>query len=172
MTLIPTLETDRLIMRAPEMQDFDAYAEFLTTERSHMVGGPLDRTDAWLRFAAIAGHWSLYGYGRWVLDVKDGDANIGFVGLLNPEGWPEPEIGWTVFANGEGKGYAFEAAKAARDYVYNTLGWDRVVSLIDPKNTRSLALGERMGLTHDYDHDHPKFGTLSVYVHPAPEAMQ
>lgn len=170
--MIPTLKTERLIMRAPELPDFDSYAEFLTTERSRMVGGPLSRIDAWLRFAALAGHWHLYGYGRWMLDVKGGDKNVGLVGLINPEGWPEPEIGWTLFGNGEGKGYAFEAAKAARDFAYNTLGWKRVVSLIDPKNIRSLALGERLGLTYEYDYEHPKYGTLAVWLHPAPEALQ
>ncbi len=170
--MIPTLKTERLIMRAPGAQDFEPFAEFLTTERSHLVGGPVDRAAAWQKLAGTCGQWTLRGYGKWMLDVKDGDQSIGLVGIFHPEDWPEPEIGWTVFANGEGKGYAFEAAQAARNYVYNTLGWKRIVSLIDPANTRSLALGERMGLTHDYDYPHPKLGKLCVYVHPAPEALQ
>lgn len=159
-------------MRPPGPQDFDAYVEFLASDRSKTVGGPFDRQAAWFKLAGICGHWTMRGYGRWALDAKDGETSLGFVGVFYPEDWPEPEIGWTVFASGEGKGYAFEAAKATRDYVYNTLGWKRIVSLIDPTNTRSLALGERMGLTHEYDHTHPVYGKLGVYVHQAPEALQ
>ncbi len=172
MISIPTLETDRLIMRPPGPQDFDAYRDFLAGERSKTVGGPYDEQQAWFKLAAIIGHWTMRGYGRWTLDVKDGPASVGFVGVLHSHDWPEPEIGWTVFDGAEGKGYAFEAAKAAQDYVYNTLGWTRIVSLIDATNSRSLALANRLGATHDYDFNHPNFGTLGVYVHPAPEAVQ
>ena len=37
---IPTLETERLIMRAPSEADFDAEAEFFASAASHFVGGP------------------------------------------------------------------------------------------------------------------------------------
>lgn len=168
---IPTLETERLIMRAPGQQDLDAYADFYASERSHMVGGPLTRIEVWRWLASVIGHWQLRGFGRWMLDEKNGSTSIGLVGLHYPEGWPEAEIGWTMFS-GEGKGYAFEAAQAARRYAYDTLGWTTAVSLINPANTRSLALGKRMGVTHDYDYEHPQFGTLAVWRHPSPEALQ
>ena len=37
---IPALETDRLILRAPQMSDGDIFADFLKSERSRCVGGP------------------------------------------------------------------------------------------------------------------------------------
>ena len=170
--MIPTLETDRLIMRPPGSQDFDAYAQFLASDRSITVGGPLDRQTAWTKLAAICGHWTLRGYGRWALDAKDGETSLGFVGIIHSADWPEPEIGWTVFEAAEGKGYAYEAAVETRRYVYETLGWNRVVSLIDATNTRSLKLADRMDAAHEYDFDHQNYGTLGVYVHPSPEALQ
>lgn len=42
----PTLTTDRLILRAPQLQDFSAFATFLTGSRAIYVGGPLTRERA------------------------------------------------------------------------------------------------------------------------------
>lgn len=169
--MIPTLETERLILRAPGQQDLDAYADFLASERSRMVGGPLNRIDAWRSLAAIVGHWSLRGFGRWALDTKSGETSLGFVGLHFPEGWPEPEIAWTLFGNNEGNGYAQEAARAARDFAYKTLNWTRSISLIDPANHRSVALAKRMGATPGEVFNHPTFGPLTVWQHPTPDAV-
>ena len=87
-----------------------------------------------------------------------------------PAGWPEREIGWSVWrADAEGKGFAYEAATAARAHAFTALGWDTAVSYIDPENTRSIALAERMGASRDDKAAHPG-GDLPCYVyrHPAP----
>ncbi|MFV0293937.1 MAG: GNAT family N-acetyltransferase; N-acetyltransferase [Paracoccus sp. (in: a-proteobacteria)] len=64
--------------------------------------------------------------------------------------WPEHEIGWTVWSpEFEGRGHAFEAASAARSFAQSHLGWDRIVSYIDPGNTRSISLAKRLGAAHD-----------------------
>ena len=44
------------------------------------------------------------------------------------EGWPEPELGWVVFDNFEGKGIVFEAAKAVRSWAYSKLGFTTITS--------------------------------------------
>ena len=168
---IPTLETERLILRAPMPEDFDALAAFYATERSHMVGGPLSRHDAWRLFAGLIGHWHLLGYGRWTVTLKGDDTPLGVIGLHNPEGWPEPEVGWVIYERAEGKGIAYEAAMATRNYAYEVLDWDTSISLIDPANTRSVALAQRMGASYDYDFTHEKFGEMKVWRHPSPEAL-
>jgi len=61
---------------------------------------------------------------------------LGVVGLMYPEDWPEPEIAWTVFDSGEGRGIAYEAALASRSYGYDTLGLSTLVSLIKSDNVR------------------------------------
>ena len=48
----------------------------------------------------------------WCADRNDGAA-LGVVGLFYPEGWPEPELAWSLFANAEGRGVAREAALEA-----------------------------------------------------------
>lgn len=166
---IPTLRTERLILRAPRGADAAAHAAFYATERAIFVGGPLEAEIAWRALAAEAGHWLLRGYGRWIVEDAASGETLGLVGPWFPEGWPEPEIGWTLFA-GEGAGVAFEAAEAARAHVYGTLGWTTAISLIDPLNARSLALAGRLGATFDGLFDHVRFGRMAVYRHPDPAA--
>ena len=124
------------------------------------------------RLCAIAGHWDLYGYGRWIIADRATDAALGVSGVYHPVSWPEPEIAWTVFAHAEGKGIAKEAATAARDYVYDTLGWPTVISCITADNPRSIALAQRMGATRDGSFVHPEYGPLDIWRHVAPEARK
>ena len=167
---IPTIETERLRLRAPVMRDFDAHAAFRASDRSRTVGGPFTRADSFTHLCALAGHWQLRGYGRWIVADRETDAPLGIVGLYHPEDWPEPEIGWSVYDAAEGRGIAYEAALATRRHAYGTLGWTTVVSLVAADNTRSLALARRMGATQDGIHHHPTHGALQIWRHPGPEA--
>lgn len=169
--MIPVLTTERLVMRAPKPSDLDAYAGFRASEAARFVGGPNTRWESWIQLCAIAGQWTLRGFGRWILAEPETDRPLGVVGIHFPDTWPEPEIGWSMFAAGEGRGLAFEAAKAARDYAYGTLGWTRIVSLIDPANTRSLALGKRLGCVEEGVYQHPDFGALHVWRHLSPAEL-
>ena len=172
MTVAPVIETERLILRPNRAEDFDAYAAFYATDRARLRGGVKTRAQAWIQFAAEIGHWSLRGYGFWAVENKAAGAYCGQVGLWNPEGWAEPEIGWLMMEGFEGKGYAHEAALRARAYAYDTLGWTRAASCISEGNDRSIRLAERMGAT--FDRRFPRDGMPDhlVYIHPAPEALQ
>ncbi len=76
--LVPALETERLILRAVGVQDFDAYAEIVCGERGKYVGGPMTREDAWYDFASLSSCWMLYGHGGWAVESRDGTL-LGFV---------------------------------------------------------------------------------------------
>ena len=167
---IPTVETARLRLRAPHMADFDAYADFRASTRTDHIGGPLPRDAAFTHFTALAGHWWLHGFGRWIVAERDSDAPLGFVGLFYPDGWPEPEISWSLFAAAEGRGIAAEAARAARDHAYDVLGWSTVISMMSVENHRSVALAKRLGAVHERDLHHPVFGPMHLYRHLAPQA--
>lgn len=168
---IPTLETERLLMRAPHLSDFEALATFYADKRSHFVGGPLSHELAWRMLAQEAGHWLLQGFGRWALVEKSSGDTVGIVGLWHPLGFPERELGWDLFNGATGKGYATEAATAARNYAYDTLGWTTLISLVADGNDASAAVAERLGATSDGIFTHERYGPMRIMRHPAPEAL-
>lgn len=165
---IPTLESERLFLRALREDDFEAEAAFFQTERSRMVGGPLPRAQVWRVVAGMIGHWHLRGFGFWALEEKASGRYMGRVGLWQPEGWPDREIGWTLMTHAEGKGFAHEAALVARAYAFTTLGWTSAISLIEGGNTRSEALATRLGARIDGAFTHPSGIALNIWRHPGP----
>jgi len=169
---IPELTTDRLHMRLARCDDLDALVKFRTSDRSKGVGGPFRAETCYGYLEKLVGQWHIRGYGRWIVTEKGSDEAIGLVGIYHDGDWPEPEIGWTMFENGEGKGYAQEAAIATRDFAYTVLGWTRIISSIMSDNTRSIALAERMGATHTGTaFTHPTIGKLDIWLHQPPEAL-
>lgn len=166
---IPTLETERLVLRAHREEDIPFEEAFFTTDRSHFVGGPLPAEQVWRSVAGFLGHWALRGYGFWAIEEKASGLYAGRAGLWFPAGWPEPEIGWALMDGFEGKGLAHEAALRARRYAYEVLGWKTAISMVLAGNTRSIALAERLGAVLDYDFEHERFGSCHVYRHPGPE---
>lgn len=144
---LPTLATDRLILRAPRVTDFEAYAEIACSDRGQHIGGPMSREDAWFDFAQVTATWILHGHGVWTIGHASQVA--GFVLLGFEPGDREPELGFLLRAEAEGKGIAFEAALAARRYAFEELGWDTLVSYIAPENARSIALARRLGARLD-----------------------
>ena len=169
--MIPTIETQNLRLRAAEMRDFDAYAAFrMDAVRTAGVGGSCTRAQAFDKLGEIIGHWHLRGYGRWMVADKTTDEALGVCGPFYPDDWPEPEIAWSVFANAEGRGVAYEASQAALDFAFNTLGWTTAISCVTPDNTRSIALAKRLGAQQEDDFTTVDGMRLHVFRHPAPGA--
>ncbi len=144
---IPTLYTARLKLRAPTFADFEPRAAFYASDRSIPEGGPLSRPQAWRIWASEVGQWPLMGYGPFSVDL--GGTYVGEVGIYHPAEYPAPELGWFVVPAAEGKGVAFEAAQAVLRWVARCFEWPHVTSIIDPANSRSIALALRLGGVDD-----------------------
>ncbi|HGG04080.1 MAG TPA: N-acetyltransferase [Aliiroseovarius sp.] len=168
----PVLETDRLTLRLPGLQDVPVLDAFLAQDRAGFIR-PADACPGaaltWRAISQLAGMWALRGYGQFVFCAKGSDTALGAAGPWHPIHWPERELGWAIWdPSAEGKGYAFEATRAARDWAYDTLGWTTAVSYIDRDNSRSRSLAERLGCTLDA-HAAAPAPDLTVWRHPAPE---
>jgi RimJ/RimL family protein N-acetyltransferase len=142
---VPVLQTERLRLRAPRLDDFEAWASFFATERSVHEGGPKTRRAAWEHWACDVALWTLKGYGPFGVEDRATGAYQGEVGIYHGEGYPAPELGWFVVPEAEGKGIALEAARAVLDWVRATFDWPHITNIIAPANTRSIALGLRLG---------------------------
>ena len=162
------LETDRLLLRQWRPDDFDQYAEYYADEElARYVGGVCDRPQAWRRWAAEIGHWTLRGYGFWAVEEKQTGNLAGCVGLWFPDGWPELELGYWLMPIAQGKGYATEASLASREYAYEVVGAKTLVSYIHPDNQASKRVAERLGARLEKTIELMNFGPHCVYRHPA-----
>ena len=146
--MIPSLETERLLLRAPEGSDFSVYRDFFANaDASSAYGGPLDAERAWRVLATDLGHWSLRGFGRWSVMEKTSGQMIGGCGLWWPEGYPRSELTWWILPTARRLGYAFEASRAAVRFGYRTLGWPLVETHMNDSNDAARRLAEKLGGT-------------------------
>ncbi|RPH94907.1 MAG: N-acetyltransferase [Lysobacterales bacterium] len=144
------IQTERLILREidPE-RDFEPWARAMADESTVRYLGvkPMSRAEAWRSMALVIGHWSIRGFGFFSLEHRETGAWIGRVGPWFPQGWPAPEVGWTIAPEFVGQGYATEAARAAVDHVFGSLGWPQVVHVIMEGNAPSIAVAGKIGST-------------------------
>ena len=89
------------------------------------------------------------GYGFWAIVEKASGRIAGAVILKPLPGHPEIEVGWHLARRAWGNGYATEAGRAAIEYGFETLGLRRIVAVVNPANTRSLAVCRRLGMRHE-----------------------
>jgi len=144
----PILETDRLILRPPQAEDFEAWAAFAADPvAAEHLGGPQVRPVAWRGMATVTGAWTLRGFSMFSVIEKATDDWVGRLGPWQPEGWPGTEVGWGIARDHWGKGYATEGATAAIDWAFDQFGWDEVIHTIDPANVNSQAVARRLGST-------------------------
>jgi RimJ/RimL family protein N-acetyltransferase len=140
------IETERLVLRLPAIDDFDGYAELVgDAETTRFIGGVLSRQAAWRKFLQMPGAWAIQGFGMFSVIEKSSGQWLGQLGPWRPEGWPGNEVGWSFRRAAWGRGYATEAGIAAMDWAFDHLGWTEVVHCIDPDNRPSQALAQRLG---------------------------
>jgi RimJ/RimL family protein N-acetyltransferase len=153
--LVPTLETERLLLRAHREDDLAAQARTMAdpTVVRHLGGTPFTREDSWRRILAARGLWALLGYGYWAVERKEDTALIGQVGFadfkreMEPAIEGLPEMGWIFAPQAQGRGYAAEAVTAALAWADETLAGREIVAIIDPDNVRSIRIAERAGFS-------------------------
>jgi len=145
---VSVVETERLRLRAPREDDLSAMLAFNASPRAAFIGGDAARQQIWRGLLANIGHWALRGYGFWSVDTKQGDF-VGRVGVIFHDGWPEPELAWHLFDGFEGRGFATEAALAARRDYAARISAQPVISMIDVANARSEALAMRLGAVRE-----------------------
>jgi RimJ/RimL family protein N-acetyltransferase len=145
------LETERMVLRRMKMADVDNLMGIFSNPeamRYYPATKSREEAEAWVRWTL--GSYRDHGFGQWVAILKDSGEFAGQCGLSvqEVEGKQEVEIGYLFLRRFWGRGLATEAARAVRDYGF-ALGYQRLVSLIDPQNLASRRVAERTGLTLD-----------------------
>ncbi|MEM8877198.1 MAG: GNAT family N-acetyltransferase [Pseudomonadota bacterium] len=174
LTHVPSVETERLILRGWDEDDVDTMIAIFTDEETMTyLGGVANDFTAWRAVAGQIGHWAMRGYGFFAIEEKQTAACIGWCGPWFPRGWPDREIGWTLKPGHRGKGYATEAAHASLHFAYTELGWQSAISLIDKDNAPSIAVAERLGASREQSDAKVTDFTCDIYRHlPAEEFLK
>ena len=89
----PVLETKRLILKRPAIEDFEPLCALMSDEETtRFIGGLQEPALVWRSLCGIVGHWEFRGYGFFSVFEKESGDWIGRVGPWYPHGWPQPEI--------------------------------------------------------------------------------
>lgn len=149
----PRIETERTIMRAHRLADFDAYAAMSADPQvTRFIGGkPRTREESWLRFLRHPGVWTWLGFGYWAIEDRQSGAFIGEAGFhdmrrdMTPPIEGLPEAGWSLVPAAQGRGLATEVVRAMLDWSDHALDFDRTVCIINVDNEASIRLARRCG---------------------------
>jgi RimJ/RimL family protein N-acetyltransferase len=155
----PTLETERLILRAFKPEDLEPLAAiWAKPEVVRFIGGnPLGREDTWRRSLAACGQWPYTGFGYWIVEEKSDGRVVGQLGFsdfkrdMQPSIEGEPELGYVFDPSVHGQGIAYEGCKAAVDWADATLNAPSYPAIISPENTPSIRLAEKLGFEREPD---------------------
>jgi ribosomal-protein-alanine N-acetyltransferase len=146
------LETPRLLLRHFVPEDINALFALYNDPliRQYFPEGTLgyQETKEELEWF-LNGHPEHPELGLWATILKENGTFIGRCGLLpwTIEGQPEVEVAYLMDKTYWGKGLATEAAKGIRDYAFNNLKLSRLICLIDPENTASIKVAQKIGMT-------------------------
>jgi [ribosomal protein S5]-alanine N-acetyltransferase len=143
------IETSRLVLREFTLDDADSLARVLSdAETMRFYPAPFDRTGVESWISRNIGRYEKDGFGLWAAVLKSSDEVIGDCGLTvqNVDGISEVEIGYHTRRDLWGQGFASEAARACRDFGFERLTVDRLISIIRPANLASRRVAEKNGM--------------------------
>jgi RimJ/RimL family protein N-acetyltransferase len=173
------IQTKRLLLRKPVPEDADGVRRYASDPEvmRFLVGAPEGEVDPDSVVERWLARWDANGFGQLVVVRREDGRFVGRSGLLvwDRSTWeqstnqdaaePEIELGWTLAREHWGNGYATEAARAARDWALETVGVERLISLVDLENARSIRVVERLGATQT-ETVTLKGKPTAVWVHP------
>ena len=174
------IETERLLLRKPRLDDATGVAEYLSDpEVMRFIGGVDPEHEASEVVCQWLERWEANGFGHFVVERREDGRFLGRAGLVvwDTQSWrnttlreagehAQPELGWTLVREHWGKGYATEAVQAVRYWAHHELALERLISLIHPDNVRSIRVAERLGAQPTETVTLDSGVAVVVWVHP------
>ena len=172
MNALTLLETDRLVLSGWTMDQVDDLvrlhgnpniSRYLT-----LSGEPWTRAQA----RKSVEHWiTLFAtrrLGKMRLTRKSDGLFIGRAGfgVYGPE--DEPELGFALFEEHQGQGYATEAASALRDWIFRETDAPRFLGFADTRNAPSLAVLSKVGMVKTHIATEPNGLLCQFHVYERP----
>ena len=173
------LETERLVLRMPRLDDADVYAAMTSDEETmHFIGGVRSLAETEKSVKLWLERWEANGFGHLIAERREDGRFVGRIGLLvwDTRTWeisiaPEAgahgqvELGWAFAREHWGKGYATEAARAVRAWGYSN-GVPSMISIIHPQNARSARVAAKLGAEPSERVELFDGSPATIWVHP------
>jgi RimJ/RimL family protein N-acetyltransferase len=154
--VIPEIETERLILRAPISTDLDVFAAYLGDPDylrylPRRTATPHERAEQTLNVISQVWEQQPPSDIAWVISQKAGGQLMGWSGAGSSAGDGEIELVYAVGKPFWGQGFATEAARAVVRFGFENTGWDRMVAAIIPGNVASRRVLEHLGFVYEKD---------------------
>lgn len=151
--MIDSIHSERLILRPFVLGDARFIFE-LVNDSSFIqnIGDRGVRTLADAEKYIVNGPLASYaknGFGLMAVTLKKSGETIGMCGLIKRDTLEDVDIGYAFLPRFWSKGYAVESARAVMMGRVKALGLNRVVAIVDPANTGSIRVLERLGMSFE-----------------------
>ena len=161
------IETSRLILKETTMKDFDdLYAILSDHETMKYYPHIYDQKDVkrWLNWCIES--YNQYGFGLWSVIDKESGKYIGDCGLSMQliDGEQLPEIGYHLNKKYWHKGYASEAARAVKKYIFANYHFPALYTYTNALNTPSIKVATNNGMVFLKKYKDKDGQMTSVYV--------
>jgi RimJ/RimL family protein N-acetyltransferase len=145
---IPTVLTDRLVLRCWRAADVEPYAAMnADPETMRYLNGTCDREATERLITHMAGMWILRGHGMWAVEDRASGQFLGRAGLYFAPGWPGVEVAVSIRRERWRQGLGTEACRAALAWGFTSLNLDRIVTLTNFGNAGMNATARKLGMT-------------------------
>lgn len=149
------IETDRTILRWFCSEDVDGVLSFMGNPEvmRFSLGGPYDRKECEEFIRWCLSRYEVKGYGLFAVTLKATSEVIGYCGFYdqNIDGADEVELGYRLHPRTWNAGIGTEVAYAVQNFGFLEMGFDRLISIIEPENVASVRVAVKNGMRHEKD---------------------
>lgn len=146
------LETDRLFLRPMNETDADSVFAMRSDADVMRFIRPLQKkrseSQSWINL--VSSRWETEKIGFCAIIEKKSNKFIGWCGLWRLQETKEIEVGYALFNEFWGKGYAVEASEAFLRYGFDQLKLEKIVAVANPENQNSRRVMEKLGMNFNY----------------------
>ena len=171
---IPIIETARLRLRGHGLADYPNCAALWRNAQvtRHVGGKPQTPEESWSRLLRYLGHWSLLGFGYWLIEEQETGEFVGEAGISDYKRMMEtplgstPEVGWALVPSKQGRGYATEVVRAILRWGTEHFGQQELACLISAENSASIRVANKCGFTERYRTTYKNEATIVLMSDP------
>jgi RimJ/RimL family protein N-acetyltransferase len=154
MNELDLIETDRLVLGGWTMEQVDdllrLHGDVRVARYLDADGSPWDRAKCTARVALWRDNFASKRMGKLRVRRKSDGVLVGRAGFGLHGAQDEPEIGYAMFPEHHGNGYATEAASALRDWIFRETDWMYFLGFADVRNAPSLAVLTKIGMVRTH----------------------